>query len=229
MKNKKTLLAVALAAACVFTSSAAYTISYVNDREQIVNNLQFVGEDGLDAVLSEPGWVPQKGLLTIPNTVITKDPQITNTSHINLDELVSMKLEFVYSQSCPDTAKRGQLLSEQDMAKVADVYVIDYNADNPSKKDWVRFSGEDKTDSVQRFYYKRTLKRNLPGTGETTEPLFTSLSIDKTVNNKRFSYVQAIGGFDIRVSGYVIQQMSGETQFGLSSATNAYNAGLFNI
>ena len=227
MKKKVTLISALLAAACVFASSAVYTVSYISDREQIVNSLQFIGDDGLNAILSEPGWNPQYGLLTLPNSTIVKDPQITNTSQQDFDELVSVRLEFVYSENCPDAVKAGQLLSEQDMAYVTDVYEIDYNADDPAKKDWVRFSNEDKTNNVQTFYYKKTLERNYPGSGETTVPLFTNLSINKTVNNEEFSHIQDIGGFDIRISGYVIQQISGDTQQGLNSAADAYNAGLF--
>ena len=119
--------------------------------------------------LTEPSWNPQKGLLTVPGSSVAKDPQITNTSELNMNELAALKCEFVYSQNCPDKSKRGKVLSAQDMEKVVQVYTIDYNSDDAAKGEWVRFAEQKKTDPVQYFYYSKVLKRNLNGTGETTE------------------------------------------------------------
>ena len=77
------------------------------------------------------------------------------------------------------------------------------------------------------LYYKAVIKRNLPEKGDTTVPLFTRLEIPKEVNNRRYSHIQDMGGFDIRISGTVIQQMNGESIHGLDSAKDAYRAGLF--
>ena len=66
-------------------------------------------------------WNPQKGLLTVPGSSVAKDPQITNTSELNMNELAALKCEFVYSQNCPDKSKRGKVLSAQDMEKVVQV------------------------------------------------------------------------------------------------------------
>ncbi|MGN1327448.1 MAG: hypothetical protein ACI4VQ_05195, partial [Clostridia bacterium] len=65
--------------------------------------------------------------------------------------------------------------------------------------------------------------------GETTVPLFTRLKIEKTVNSSKFADIQAIGGFDIRISGQVLQQMTGESFFGLDSAQKACQEGLFDF
>lgn len=212
---------------CLFGSSAASTLSYLSDQEHVENRLSFVGEAALDAVLTEPSWKAEQALLALPNTVLLKDPQITNTSVSDLDELAAVKLEFVYSQNCPQTEKRGCLLSDEDMACVADVCEIDYNADRGAQ--WVRFDGEDENDSVQRFYYSGILKRRLPETGDTTQPLFTRLYFDRRAGNARFLRLQEIGGFNIRISGSVLQYMENEASFGLNSPKSAYEAGLFQL
>ena len=138
------------------------TLAYLGDTGQVANRLTFAGEKGLDAVLTEPSWNPQKGLLTVPGSSVAKDPQITNTSELNMNELAALKCEFVYSQNCPDKSKRGKVLSAQDMEKVVQVYTIDYNSDDAAKGEWVRFAEQKKTDPVQYFYYSKVLKRNLP-------------------------------------------------------------------
>lgn len=221
--------AVLAAAVCALGTGIYQSSAYMNTRSQEMNHLQFVGEDGLNAVLTEPSWDPEKGLKVIPNMAIPKDPQVTNTSDIDMDALVALKAEFVYTESCPDKQKAGKPLSDTDMGYVSDVFKIDYNADDPDKGDWVRFEGQDMTDAIQCFYYKSILERNLPGKGDTTIPLFTSIRVDKSVNNGKYSHVQDIGGFNIRISGHVIQQMTGEEYFGLNSAKEAYQAGLFDF
>ena len=229
MTGKRIIAGLFLAAICLGGFCADRTMAYMSDKEQVKNHLDFVGKDGLNAILTEPDWQEENGLKVIPNTVIPKNPQVTNTSEIDLDELVALKCEFVYTADCPDRSKAGRILSSQDMASVVEVFQIDYNSDNPEQGDWVRFEGQEETDAVQCFYYRKTLNRNYPETGETTAPLFTELKIPKTVNNGRFSKIQAIGGFDIRISGHVLQQMTGEDYFGLNCAEDAYRAGLFDL
>lgn len=205
------------------------TLAYLGDTGQVANRLTFAGEKGLDAVLTEPSWNPQKGLLTVPGSSVAKAPQITNTSELNMNELAALKCEFVYSQNCPDKSKRGKVLSAQDMEKVVQVYTIDYNSDDAAKGEWVRFAEQKKTDPVQYFYYSKVLKRNLNGTGETTVPLFTKVWVDKKVNNRRQTWIQEMGGVEIKISGQILQQMTGEEYFGLNNPKSAYEAGLFHF
>lgn len=229
---KKRMLAFLLSAMCVIGVGSYATVAYYTDSSQTTNVLTFAGRNGLNAKLTEPNWDSKKGIMLLPNEEIPKDPQVTNTSDINLDELVALKVEFVYSDACPQAEKRGKILSDKDMQYVADVYDIDYNADgNSSAKVWARFDNESRKSPVQRFFYMNVLKRNLKttGKGDTTVPLFTKISVDKSVNNERYGHIQDIGGFDIIVSGHVIQQMTGENYFGLNSGIDAYNHGLFNF
>ena len=205
------------------------TLSYMNDGETTVNRLEFAGENGINARLTEPSWKPQKGLLTVPGTFLPKDPQVTNTSEINIDELVALKCEFVYTDNCPDQTKAGRTLSVQDMEKVTAVYSIDYNSDSSENADWIRFEGQTDKDPVQCFYYRKALKRNLPEAGETTVPLFTRLLVPYSINNRRQKWIQDMGGFEIKISGQVIQQMKNEEYFGLDNGEKAYEAGVFNL
>ena len=224
MKKK---IVVILAALFCLAAGTGTALAYISDNSYVLNQLTCSGEDGLNARLTEPSWNSGKGLLTVPGAVIPKDPQVTNTSELNMNELVALKCEFVYTADCPDPLKRGQRLSADDMKKVVDVYHIDYNSDDPNTGDWIRFQKHKETDPVQCFYYSRVLKRNLPKKGETTIPLFTQVCVDKSVNNTKQNRILAMGGVEIRISGQVLQQMAGEDYFGLDTPQNAYKAGLF--
>lgn len=224
MHEKKALMVLA-AILCIGAAGAGTSLSILTDREERTNQFSFIGEDGLDGILTEPSWVPEQGLLVLPGESIPKDPQVTNTSELDMDELVALQAEFVYGKNCPDQTKAGQALSQEDMAYVCDVYQIDWNAD--SLGDWVRFSGETAADQTQRFYYKTVLERNFPDEGDTTVPLFEKLTVPKDVNNRRYSHIQDMGGFDIRISGTIVQQMNGENVHGIDSPEKAYQADLF--
>lgn len=224
MKKK---IIVCLAALTCLAAGGGTALAYISDSAYVSNQLAFAGENGLNARLTEPSWNPRKGLLTVPGAVIPKDPQVTNTSELDMNELVALKCEFVYTDSCPDPSKKGKLLSAADMKKAVDVYQIDYNSDDPKKSDWIRFQNQKDTDPVQCFYYSRVLKRNFPGEGETTVPLFTQVTVDKSVNYARQNKVLEMGGVEIRISGHVLQQMPGEASYGLDNPKAAYEAGLF--
>lgn len=226
---KKSLMIWIAAVLLVCMAGIGTTVAYFTNTSQVVNRLSFIGENGMDAVLTEPSWDPQKGLKLIPGMTAAKDPQVTNTSQIDLDLLVALKVEFIYGADCPDPSKTGSVLSEEDMAYVCDVFEIDWNADDPEQSEWIRFDGEDSCAPVQQFYYSEVLKRNLPQKGDTTAALFTRLSIPEEVDNSRYSHIREIGGFDIRISGRILQQMEGDQEFGLGSAEEAYDAGLFDF
>lgn len=229
MKKRYIAAIAAMLCACIGTAGVGATLSFFSNTSNVVNNLSFIGENGMDAELTEPSWNPEQGEKAIPNETIPKDPQIRNTSEADIDEIVAVQVRFVYGAGCPDESKAGKLLSDADMAYVCDVYKIDYNADAPELGDWVRFDGESGVDQVQHFYYKEILKRNYPGEGDTTVPLFTGLAIPKDVNNERYSHIQDMGGFDILIYGKVVQQMTGDGEFGINSPEEAYKAGLLSF
>lgn len=226
---RKRLFASAAAMLCICLAAIGTSVAFFTDTGSVENVFSFVGENGIDAELTEPGWDPEKGLEAVPNETIPKDPQVTNTSAIDMDILVALRVEFVYGTGCPDEEKAGMLLSEEDMAYVCDVYHIDWNADDQNQGDWIRFDGEDEFSPVQQFYYSEVLKKNFPADGDVTAPLFTELVIPGDVNNERYSHIQDMGGFDIRITGKALQQMTGDTEFGIASAQDAYDTGLFDF
>ena len=116
MKKRKELIGIVLAV--LVCAGASETFSYMNDKGEVLNRLSFTGENGISAVLTEPAWNPDDGILTIPDKVIAKDPQVTNTSTSDIDEMVALKCEFIYGKECPDKEKAGTLLSYEDMEKV---------------------------------------------------------------------------------------------------------------
>ena len=219
-------LGLLLAIACISGVFYQGTGAYLTDERKVVNHLDFAGTQGMQAVLTEPSWEPDKGLLVLPGTRLLKDPQVTNTSALDMDELVALKVEFVYAGDSGER-KKGERLTEEDMKLVSRVFDIDYNADDAKKSDWIRFKGESGEDVRQCFYYKKVLKRQLPEKGETTIPLFTQVNVRKEVNNLMAERIRQMGGVEIRVSGRVLQQMEGEKSFGLNSPKEAYQAGLF--
>lgn len=219
-------LGLLLAIACISGVFYQGTGAYLTDERKVVNHLDFAGAQGMQAVLTEPSWEPDKGLLVLPGTRLLKDPQVTNTSALDMDELVALKVEFVYAGDSGER-KKGERLTEEDMKLVSRVFDIDYNADDAKKSDWIRFKGESGEDVRQCFYYKKVLKRQLPEKGETTIPLFTQVKVRKEVNNLMAERIRQMGGVEIRVSGRVLQQMEGEKSFGLNSPKEAYQAGLF--
>lgn len=220
---------ISAAAACagIYFAAAGSSVSYLKDEEHVENHLICVGEDGIDGLLTEPSWDPDKAVKMLPNTEIPKDPQVSNTSAIDLSVMTALQVEFVYSSNCPDASKAGTVLSDEDMAAVYSVYTIDWDSDIATKGSWIRFNEESGQDAVQHFYYRYVLKRNYPEKGDTTVPLFTSLSIPASVNNERYAPIQKMGGFDIRISGMVLQQTSNESGPGITSAEDAYTRGLF--
>lgn len=226
---KKGLFVSAAAMLCISLAAIGTSMAFFTDVSSVENVFSFVGENGIDAELTEPGWDPEKGLTALPNERVPKDPQVRNTSAIDMDILVALRVEFVYGTGCPEEEKAGMLLSEEDMAYVCDVYRIDWNADDLDRGDWIRFDGEDELSPVQQFYYSGVLERNFPAAGDVTAPLFTELVIPGSVNNEKYSHIQNMGGFDIRISGKALQQMSGDTEFGISSAQDAYDTGLFDF
>lgn len=226
---KKKLFASATAMLCLCLAAIGTSVAFFTDTGSVENVFSFVGENGIDAELTEPAWEPEKGLAAVPAQIIPKDPQVTNTSAIDMDILVALRVEFVYGSGCSEAEKVGTPLSAEDMGYVCDVYQIDWNADDGNLGEWVRFDGEDEFSPIQQFYYSEVLKRNYPAGGDTTAPLFTELKIPDDVSNERYSHIQAMGGFDIRISGRALQHMAGDTEFGIDSAQDAYDTGLFDF
>lgn len=227
---KKYLVTVALTVLCIAGGSFGVSTAFLTSKENRTNEFTFVGGGSLDCELTEPSWNAQKALEVLPNMTIHKDPQVTNTSKSNLDEAIALQLEFVYGKDCKDVEKIGKTLSDEDMKIVSEVFKVNWNADGQG--DWIRYRDENGAMQVQHFYYATLLKRNKDKKeekGETTNPLFTTITIDKNVDNKQFAKIQEMGGIEIQISGCAVQQMEGLDQKDRNLPKEVYEAGLFSF
>jgi len=208
----------------LFAFSAGETWGYSTDLASIRNSFTVMDlQPDIRAVLTEPSWQPEKGLLLLPGQSVPKDPMIENISGTNSEELAAIRISFLYSSACPFEEWRGSLLSEEDMKLVAEVFEIDYNADR-STPGWFRFDGETKESRIQHFYYGNSLKRNAPGRGDMTSPLFTAVKVPSAVAGTQYSRIQEIGGFDLKVEGCVLERTKdGDCE----SAEKACHSGCF--
>ena len=194
-------------------------LARMTDTSRLTNSLSVIAPQKAEAALTEPSWIPESALKTVPGSILQKDPQIKNTSRDSVNELVGMRIEFRYSEACPDPEKRGKTVSVQDMQAICKVYTPDYEADRKEGPTiWRRASGESLADPVQHFYYSEILMQN-----ETTVPLFTQIKADPEITAAEFRPIQKAGGFDLIVEGSVLPAY----QPGPDAARNACEQGRF--
>lgn len=135
----------------------------------------------------------------IPGSTAGKNPFITNTGN-QTDSWVAAKITFVYATG--DDA--GKPLDTVDMAKVNDIIVVDYN-----DQEWEEIVALETATNSKTFFYKDTLTQDsnpTPGMyGESTVPLFTTVSVKPEATNEQIDALNEIGGFVIYVEGYAVQ------------------------
>lgn len=127
----------------------------------------------------------------IPGASANKNPLITNTCDIN--EYVAAKITFVYADGSENA---GKPLNLTDLSAVMDVISIDYNTETT---DWERTEGGEK-DLSQVFSYKTVVNP-----GESTEPIFNSVTVSKAATNEQIKALEDMGGFAIWIEGYAAQ------------------------
>jgi len=171
-----------------------------------VNHFVFA-VDGVKAVITELGWVPDSAQNLVPGRVINKDPRIQNTGIV--DAWSAIKVSFCYG---PDAGENeGNLLSAADLSKVLAAITIDWKTGS-----WTRF--EDATTAAtitptsvsQTFYYESIVPAAdaaavpiIPS--GTSDPLFTSVTIKDTNTQAQMAELKAMGGFQIYIEGCVVQ------------------------
>lgn len=138
----------------------------------------------------------------IPGSTASKNPIITNIGN-QADSWVAAKITFVYA----DGDNAGTPLSIDDMAKVTDIIDIDYNSQGSDAK-WEEI-GDLSGGSSKTFFYTETLTKDsdpTPGVyGESTVPLFTTVSVKPEAKNEQIDELNTMGGFVIYVEGYAVQ------------------------
>ena len=213
--NRRQLAALAVTGVFALTHNA---FARMTDSAALTNTFS-VKPVTATASLTEPSWDPDEALKTVPGSVIAKDPQIRNTSGEGIWELAAMRIEFAYSDTCPDEEKRGKTLSTGDMQSVLAAYSIDYDADRQQDEPvWRRYDGEDSSLPVQHFYYRQALDRD-----EATRPLFTRILAPLETADAAFEKIRELGGFQLIVEGAVLA--AGDSS--PDAAGNAYRQGSF--
>lgn len=142
----------------------------------------------------------------VPGQIALKDPIITNTSK-DIDEWVAAQVSFVYASG--DNA--GKLLSATDMQYVLDSITVDWNSSVVGDgKKWELIT--ENTDKTQyTLYYMETLDKRPKNAkngqyGETTVPIFTSVTVKESVGNEGIEKLNKIdGGFIIYIEGFAVQ------------------------
>lgn len=142
----------------------------------------------------------------VPGQVALKNPIITNTGDVS-DEWVAAKITFVYAKGDYE----GTPLNATDMKTVTDAIEIDFNADDTENGgDWDRRTGTPK-DTVQVFYYKKTLAidatpNDATTHGESTVPIFTQVSVKDSATTDQMKALEQMGGFVIYIEGFAVQK-----------------------
>ena len=229
MREAKYWLAMGAAAAvCAGLLALGESAAYLTRRTGLTNTFEFAPWAEIDISLTEPAWDPANAEKIVPGCSVPKDPQLTNTSTGDLDELAAIRIEFVYGENAPDGSRRGKTLSAEDMSLVCQVIAPDYEADTGEDSAWSRFEDENGLMPVQHFYYKRILRRNYPDDGDTTIPLFTRLTAGTEPGNELYEQLRGIGGFSIRIEGAALETSGsdpGDTS--LTDPGRASREGLF--
>ena len=216
---------------CSLYSALLFTVkpvqAYMQEETCSVNHFSFAHIRTLSAELTEPAWRTESGQYFLPGQETAKDPQIKNTSTDGTDELVALRVTFVYQDTCPDEEKRGKPLTDDDMHMLSGILDIDFEADQSGIVHWNRFAGERADGNTQHFYYGPVLRGSPGGDGESTIPLFTKVRFLGEAGNAEYDYLRELGGFRILIDGCVCECIPGDTLYGLDSPTSAYEAGRF--
>lgn len=160
----------------------------VTDKELIDDNTDRPRKDSNDPTVVYT-YGDEDAQDMIPGAEAAKNPLITNTCDIN--EYVAAKITFVYAEG---SAKAGQPLNLVDYQAVIDIIEIDYN-----ETEWERVTGTT-ADVSQVFSFK-----NIVTPGDSTTPLFTTVSVTKEATNEQIKALEDMGGFAIWIEGYAAQ------------------------
>ena len=160
----------------------------VTDKEDIDDNTDRPRKDSNDPTKVYT-YGDEKAQDMIPGAEAAKNPLITNTCDI--DEYVAAKITFVYAEG---SEHAGEPLSLTDLQAVNDIIEIDYNY-----TEWEEIPAG-LTDVSKVFSYTNIVK-----SGDSTAPLFTTVSVDKAANNDQIKALEDIGGFAIWIEGYAAQ------------------------
>ena len=185
--TKKKKYIVLLSALLTVVLAAGLTFAYLFTKTDELTNM-FTFGDNIKAELTEPNWDEDEAKDLVPGKVVPKDPQITNTSENEISEWVAIHLTF--------TDGASDALSDADMARLLDLITIDWNMD-----DWTLADSAMQDAVIQVWAYNYEV-----APGETTSPLFNTVTINETVSPDDLEWLrETLVGFNIVLVGGAVQ------------------------
>ncbi len=194
MKNKRLLIAL-LTITLVMVLTVGGTLAYLNVVSTPLNNkFTFVGTGtgGMNAQTNEV-FDPTDAQNVVPGRAITKQPYVQNTSDVDIEEWAAIRASFVYPAGHADN---GAALSDADFAIVNRVVTI-----NGWSTGWVDEAGAAASTQKTGIYYCSTKLAR----GASTAKLFDNVTINTTAIPADIDALVAMGGFEIKIEGAVIQ------------------------
>lgn len=178
--------AVVLIAALSVGATLAYTMKLTGGAD---NRFTLVSMNGIDALIKETAHPEHAdGLAT--SSKVTNAVSVRNASAANIDTWLGVKLTF----------QKGDYATPADMSALAQMLEIQFDGKPGfNTTDWIRAN----TGALQQeeiFYYGAILKK-----GDETRPLFDQVRIKDIASNDVVDVVDNWSGFNIRVSGAVVQ------------------------
>lgn len=204
----------------------------------------FTFEQDLTAQLLEPNWdttdtdsdgIPDASQNLTPTKIVVKDPQVLNDSAIS--EYVAIRFTIKDGSgtqlNAADTTKLLGLITFGHAAYATPGDPTSGFGTTPTvttgfdTTNWVNFSGANT--SQQIWYYNKdyspaTTKQGEVKAAERTTPLFTHVTINRTISDADFKWLrETLGGFQIYVEAAAVQADS----FADVEAAKTDLAGLF--
>lgn len=200
MKRTRTvILAICLIAVLSIGATWAYLNKVTNEE---TNVFTFLGE-GLNAILTEPNWVPSKALNLTPGAIVPKDPLVTNTGLV--DEYVGLKLTF-QTKNASDTVVS---LSDIQYTTLMKCIQVQYNSTptatatwvNGYNPAWVIVKSAETGKPTATYYYDQAaplaaaVDANTNGTieaaeyGAKTAPIFDRIVFKDTMSNELYAWL----------------------------------------
>lgn len=232
MKNSKGKIKMLIATVAVAAVCVAGTYAFLSAQTDELENT-FTPSENIKVEIQEPNWDKdadndgsygsKDAQHYTANSLIEKDPSLTNTSvsATHNDEYLSLELGYFLE----DADGNKHEVTYEEFTKVAKVYSEDSKGVKTEgfKNTWTALSAEDSENGVNdRFYYKGTAKElQVVAKDKTTDTIFDYVQINPglklenadgsknyikltDVNGKEFKAL-GLPKFEITVKGYAVQ------------------------
>lgn len=190
MTNKRKIICIAgiIALLTVATISSVMALSMHVDT---LDNRFLVGE--IKLLLEEPRWNDAEIAKAIPDRVISKDPMVTNIgkNEAYVFLTVAIPCRRIYTFDKQDGTKKEKTFTELFQINSSDRSDTAFIGDNSINSDWCLVDTTIDNESVRYTYVygSKDTCRILP-VGETTMPLFSSITLCPAVESSSLSKEQ---------------------------------------